>query len=102
MTPSLTGDWTQDLPYLMPALYHKDIEEAVNIFMMFYIKCSCLIDLLQRLKYRGQEVDSDLEDSFYLRRLEAGLFTLQLIDYILLEVSVTGPSSVSTDRLYPT
>ena len=22
MTPSLTGDWTQDLPHSMPALYH--------------------------------------------------------------------------------
>ena len=29
MTPSLTGDWTRDLPHTMPALYHYDIEEAV-------------------------------------------------------------------------
>ena len=29
MTRSLTGDWTRDLPYSKPALYHYAIEEAV-------------------------------------------------------------------------
>jgi len=36
-----------------------------------------------------------MEDQFYLQRLEAGLFTLQLIDYIMLEISVNGPPGVS-------
>ena len=54
--------------------------------------CTCLF---QKLKYEGEEIDDDLEDSYYLRRLEAGLFTLQLLDYIMLEICATGPSSVS-------
>lgn len=37
----------------------------------------------------------DIEDEFYLRRLDAGLFTLQLVDYVMLEVCATGSTSVS-------
>ncbi|XP_075235891.1 beta-catenin-like protein 1 [Lycorma delicatula] len=38
--------------------------------------------------------DDDDEDETYLQRLEGGLFTLQLVDYILLEVCTGGPSSI--------
>jgi hypothetical protein len=30
-----------------------------------------------------QEIFSDLEDAWYLRRLDGGLYTLQTVDYIL-------------------
>jgi len=36
----------------------------------------------------GEEIDSDAKDSWYLRRLDAGLFTLQNVDYILAWVSM--------------
>ena len=49
----------------------------------------------QNMEYLGSEVDDDLEEQFYLQRLEAGLFTLQLVDYIMLEISVNGPPGVS-------
>lgn len=39
-----------------------------------------------------------MEDEFYLKRLDSGLFTLQLIDYIMLEVCASGASSVSTKQ----
>ena len=48
-----------------------------------------------RLKMRGEEMDEDMEDEFYIRRLDAGLFTLQLVDYVMLEISATGASTVS-------
>ena len=56
----------------------------------------------QRLKHQGEEVDDDMEDEFYLKRLDSGLFTLQLIDYIMLEVCASGASSVSciSSRVY--
>ena len=37
----------------------------------------------QALALEGTEIDEDDEQMFYLRRLEGGLFTLQMIDYIL-------------------
>ena len=43
----------------------------------------------------GEDVDDDMEDEFYLKRLDSGLFTLQLIDYIMLEICASGSSSVS-------
>lgn len=48
----------------------------------------------QRLKRRGEDVDEELEDEFYIRRLDAGLFTLQLVDYVMLEISATGAPTV--------
>jgi len=36
----------------------------------------------------GQEIDVVEEDVWYLRRLDAGLFTLQNVDYILAWVSM--------------
>lgn len=31
----------------------------------------------------GEDIDSEVEDLWYLRRLDGGLFTLQTVDYIL-------------------
>ena len=39
-------------------------------------------------------MDEVLEDEFYMRRLDAGLFTLQLIDCIIMEVCCSGVTSV--------
>ncbi|KAI0337925.1 DUF1716-domain-containing protein [Trametopsis cervina] len=37
----------------------------------------------QELEAEGEQVDSEMEDLWYLRRLDGGLFTLQTVDYIL-------------------
>ena len=36
----------------------------------------------------GESVDPEEEDAWYMRRLDAGLFTLQNVDYILAWVSM--------------
>jgi beta-catenin-like protein 1 len=36
------------------------------------------------------EDDDDDEDANYIKRLSSGLFTLQLIDYIILEISISS------------
>jgi beta-catenin-like protein 1 len=41
----------------------------------------------QELLAEGEDVDAE-EDGWYLRRLDAGLFTLQNVDYILAWVSM--------------
>ncbi len=48
----------------------------------------------------GGDIDEEQEEQFYLQRLEAGLFTLQLIDYIMLEACQSGPNSVSSFRSF--
>lgn len=42
----------------------------------------CFQDIVRR----GEIIDSDMEDEFYLRRLDAGLFILQHICYIMAEI----------------
>ncbi|XP_062396828.1 beta-catenin-like protein 1 [Sardina pilchardus] len=39
---------------------------------------------------RGEILDDGMEDEFYLRRLDAGLFVLQLICYIMIEICNAG------------
>ncbi|KAE8293136.1 Beta-catenin-like protein 1 Nuclear-associated protein [Larimichthys crocea] len=43
---------------------------------------------------RGEILDDAMEDEFYLRRLDAGLFVLQLICYIMVEISNSGISQL--------
>ncbi len=42
----------------------------------------------------GQEEEDEDEDEAYLRRLDSGLFTLQLVDFIVAEASAAGASTV--------
>lgn len=49
---------------------------------------------MQELRRSGSEVTDELEDEYFMSRLDAGLFTLQLVDYIMLDVCHSGPSSV--------
>ena len=44
----------------------------------------------------GEELDEATEEDFYLRRLDAGLFSLQLIDCIVVECCSSGNASVDT------
>lgn len=44
--------------------------------------------------------EEDDEDEMYLKRLEGGLFTLQLVDYIILEVCASGAASVKQRVLH--
>ena len=44
---------------------------------------------------RGEDVDEATEEDFYLRRLDAGLFSLQLIDCAIVECCSSGNASVT-------
>lgn len=55
----------------------KFSETALTPFL-----CTAFQDMVRR----GEIIDDDMEDEFYLRRLDAGLFVLQLISYIMAEI----------------
>lgn len=46
------------------------------------------------------ETDEEDEDEIYLKRLEGGLFTLQLVDYIMMEVCASGAASIKQRVLH--
>lgn len=55
-----------------------------------------VVFLLQEMVRRGEILDDGMEDEFYLRRLDAGLFVLQLICYVMVEINNSGISQVHT------
>lgn len=61
--------------------------------------CVCARACLQDMVRRGEILDDAMEDEFYLRRLDAGLFVLQLICYIMVEISSAGIPQVNQKKL---
>lgn len=66
----------------------KSVFSLLSVFNF----CACLC--VQEMVRRGEILDDSMEDEFYLRRLDAGLFVLQLICYIMVEISNSGISQV--------
>lgn len=63
-------------------------------------KVDRLLELHFKYLEKVESIDETLddreenEDTNYLKRLEGGLFTLQLIDYIIVEVCAAGPATI--------
>eukprot|EP00096_Caligus_rogercresseyi_P012821 TRINITY_DN5495_c0_g1_i3.p1 TRINITY_DN5495_c0_g1~~TRINITY_DN5495_c0_g1_i3.p1 ORF type:complete len:575 (+),score=208.91 TRINITY_DN5495_c0_g1_i3:50-1774(+) len=66
--------------------------EKVDRLLELHFKYLNKVDATERLISRRVEEDLD-EDEIYLQRLEGGLFTLQLVDYITMEICCNGGSS---------
>ncbi|GFN91352.1 beta-catenin-like protein 1 [Plakobranchus ocellatus] len=77
---------------------HEKVERLLELHFKYLDKVRQCDDQIERekmrLKHSGEDLDEDMEDEFYLKRLDAGLFTLQLIDYIMLEACASGASSI--------
>ncbi|CAK9299436.1 unnamed protein product [Gordionus sp. m RMFG-2023] len=48
----------------------------------------------QKMIDEGEIIDESMEEEFYLKRLENGLYTQQMIDYIMIEISASGDPSI--------
>ncbi|KAL3858660.1 hypothetical protein ACJMK2_008922 [Sinanodonta woodiana] len=77
---------------------HEKVERLLELHFKYLDKVRSVDEQIERekirLKQRGEDLDEDTEDEFYIQRLDAGLFTLQLLDYVMLEICATGPSSI--------
>lgn len=60
--------------------------EKVERLLELHLKYLDKVDVIDA----GIDEDGEEEDANYLKRLSGGLFTLQLIDYIILEISATS------------
>ncbi|KAI3357170.1 hypothetical protein L3Q82_015627 [Scortum barcoo] len=82
-----------------PLLIHGEAVERVNNikFLGIHITSDLTLSMgtahLEMVR-RGEILDDTMEDEFYLRRLDAGLFVLQLICYIMVEISNSGISQI--------
>ncbi len=57
-----------------------------------------VIYTFQDMVRRGEIIDDAMDDEFYLRRLDAGLFVLQLLCYIMVEICNAGVPQVHYHR----
>lgn len=69
--------------------FTENDHEKVDRLMELHFK------YLEKVETIDEQLDENMdEDESYIKRLEGGLFTLQLVDYIVLEVSNAGPPSI--------
>ncbi|XP_042873999.1 beta-catenin-like protein 1 [Penaeus japonicus] len=67
---------------------HEKVDRLLELHFKYLEKV-----LATNLEEQAKAENLD-EDELYLRRLDGGLFTLQLVDYIMLDVCATGPPSI--------
>ncbi|XP_027238649.2 beta-catenin-like protein 1 [Penaeus vannamei] len=67
---------------------HEKVDRLLELHFKYLEKV-----LATNLEEQAKTENLD-EDELYLRRLDGGLFTLQLVDYIMLDVCATGPPSI--------
>ncbi|XP_053600988.1 beta-catenin-like protein 1 isoform X2 [Plodia interpunctella] len=76
---------------LLAKFTENDLEK-VDRLLELHFKYMDKVDRTEKeMEQEGEELDDDAQ---YLKRLSGGLFTLQLIDRIILEVCTAGPSSI--------
>eukprot|EP00794_Sanderia_malayensis_P018782 gene18782-20673_t len=77
---------------------HIKVDRLMQIYFKYQTKVQDVDTKIEKekdeLERQGDVIDDDLEDSFYLRRLDAGLFILQVIVCIIMEASSSGVPSI--------
>ncbi|KAJ7385015.1 Beta-catenin-like protein 1 [Desmophyllum pertusum] len=77
---------------------HLKVDRLMELHIKYHSKileCDAKIEReKQELQDEGEEMDEAMEDEFYMRRLDAGLFSLQLTDCIIMEVCCSGVTSI--------
>merc|ERR1719167_1647755 len=71
---------------------HEKVDRLLELHIKYYNKVEEADEKLQREIRRSKEELSD--DEIYVRRLQEGLFVLQFVDYIILEICSCGASTV--------
>ncbi|XP_037558670.1 beta-catenin-like protein 1 [Dermacentor silvarum] len=77
---------------------HEKVDRLMELHFKYLEKVHAIDNIIEREKENPKLHDDedhlDQEEKFYLRRLDAGLFTLQLVDYIMLDICSSGPPSI--------
>lgn len=67
---------------------HEKVDRLMELHFKYFDKVQAIDDQL------NEDATEEEEDEMYLTRLSGGLFSLQLVDYILLEVCASGAPSI--------
>jgi len=70
---------------------HEKVERLMEVHFKFLDRVTETEELLAQ---EGLDQQEDSEEEVYLRRLSGGLFTLQLVDYVIIDACSSGAPSV--------
>jgi len=76
---------------------HEKVDRLMEVHDKYLVKMAEVDKLIEkeiRAAQRNPEQEPLTDEEIYLKRLEGGLFSLQLVDYIILEVCSCGASTV--------
>ena len=76
---------------------HEKVERVMELHFKYLDKVHSSDEEHASRRRRGGDPQED-EDEAYMRRIENGLFTLQLVDYIIVEACATGAATVKEVR----
>ena len=72
---------------------HEKVERVMELHFKYLDKVHAS-DEEHAARQRARDEEEEDEDEAYMRRIENGLFQLQLVDYIIVEACATGAASV--------
>ena len=97
MLHNLRGSQRQRLLAKFTENEFAKIERLMELHFKYYDRVQHVDNRLDQEKAKllaeGEDIDN-LEAEFYLRRLDAGLFTLQHIDYIIVDICASGTPQI--------
>uniref|UniRef100_H2YRA6 Beta-catenin-like protein 1 n=1 Tax=Ciona savignyi TaxID=51511 RepID=H2YRA6_CIOSA len=97
MLQNLSGSQRQRLVAKFTENDFAKVDRLMELHFKYYDRVQRVDNRLEaertRLIAEGED-EEDIEDDFYLRRLDAGLFTLQQTDYILVDICASGSPSI--------
>ncbi|XP_013791309.1 beta-catenin-like protein 1 [Limulus polyphemus] len=77
---------------------HEKVDRLMELHFKYLEKVHYIDNQIEKekaeIRYNDEEVDASMEEEFYLRRLDGGLFTLQLIDFVMLDICSSGSPSI--------
>lgn len=68
----------------------EKVDRLLELHLKYLEKVEAVDREIDQQQIGTDDDDEDMEEANYLKRLSGGLFTLQLVDYIMLEVSATS------------
>ena len=77
---------------------HLKVDRLIELHLFYLARVASVDNEIkeerQTLELEDVDVDEEKENEFYMKRLDAGLFTLQRLNYILLSICTAGIGSI--------
>ncbi|XP_065203764.1 beta-catenin-like protein 1 [Planococcus citri] len=73
---------------------HEKVDRLLELHFKYLDKVELIDREVERMARDEDTTEEDFENEIYFRRLDGGLYTLQLIDYIILDICTVGPASI--------